>query len=270
MSTAKKGLRFTPSTHRYYLDGESIPGVTTILGVLDKPALPKWAAKSVAEWVADNADGLEGLRQMGRGPMVDALKGLPWQKRDDAATRGTTLHGIAERLLRGEDVELDDDDALLPVAENALRFIEEWHIEPILIEAAVASREHRYAGTLDLIAKYRRPDTGATGTAIFDWKSGKAIYPEFAWQLAAYAGAEFHGLLGDERPLPATDAAFGIHIRPDGYDVHELASGPAVVAEFQAIRTVYDIAKNGRGDWRKPGSGHVGIAIQNNNEQDAA
>lgn len=267
--SVRKGLRFTPSTHRYYLDARPVPGVTTILGVLDKPALPRWSAKLVAEYVADNPDGIEQLRQMGRGPMVDALRGLPWQKRDDAASRGTTLHDHAEALLRGEAVELADDDPLLPVVENALRFLDEWHIEPVLIEAPVASREHRYAGTLDLIAKYRRPDTGAIGTAIFDWKSGKAIYPEFAWQLAAYAGAEFHGLLGDEHPIPATDAAFGIHIRPDGYDVYPLAHGPEVVAEFHAIRAVYDIAKQGRGDWRKPGSGHVGHAIHSTSGEES-
>jgi hypothetical protein len=62
--------------------------------------------------------------------------------------------------------------------------------------------------------------------------------------------------------VPATDAAFGIHVRSDGYDVHPLAHGPEVFAEFLAIRHTYDVVKRGRGDWKKPGSGHVGIAIQ--------
>src|SRR5690606_11394698 len=121
-------------------------------------AIPKWAAAQVAEYVADNPDGVETLRQMGREPMIQALKGVPWEKRDKAAARGTTIHDYAERLLRGEDVEVDDE--LVPVIENALAFLDDWHIEPLVIEAPVASREHRYAGTLDLIARYRRPDTG--------------------------------------------------------------------------------------------------------------
>lgn len=257
-----RGLRFTPTTHRYYLDGKPVPGSTTILGVLDKPALPRWSAGMVAEYVADNPDGVETLRAMGRLPMINALKQLPWQRRDDAAERGTTIHDHAERILRGQEVEIDDGDPILPVVEQAIRFMEDWRIEPVLIEQAVGSREHRYAGTLDLIAHYRHPRTGAEGVAIFDWKSGKAIYPEYAWQLASYAFAEFYGLDGDEHPLPVTDAAFGVQVRADGYDVYPLTHGQQVADEFFAIRSVYDIAKRGRGDWRQPGSGHVGIAIQ--------
>lgn len=259
-TTPAKGLRFSEASHRYWLDGKPVPGVTTLIGVLDKPAIPKWAAGQVAEYVADHPDGIETLRGMGRGPMVQALKGIPWQKRDDAGTRGNLLHDYAEALLKGEDVEVDDEH--VPVMENALAFMDEWHIEPVLIEAPVASREHWYAGTLDLIAKYRHPVTGHEGRAIFDWKSGKAIYPEFAWQLNAYAFAEFTGLLGDERPVPACDAAFGVQIRPDGFDVAPLAFGPDIHAEFVQIRRTHEIAKRGRGDWKRPGSGHVGLFIQ--------
>lgn len=258
----RPGLRFAPGNHTYRLDGQLVPGVTTILGVLDKPAIPKWAATQVAEYVADHADAVEHLRAMGRDPMIAALKGIPWQKRDDAATRGTTLHDHAERLLNGEDVELDDDDPLLPVVEQAIAFMEEWQIEPVLVEQSVASREHRWAGRLDLGARYVRPDTGHRGLGIFDWKSGKALYPEYAWQLNAYAHAEFYGEGGDEHPMPEFDAAFGVQIRADGYDVAPFAFGPHIYDEFLLIRRTYDVVKAGRGDWRKPGTGHVGIAIQ--------
>ena len=258
--TPTRGLTFAPKRHVYHLDGKHVPGVTTILGVLDKPAIPKWAAGQVAEYVADNPDGVETLRQMGRGPMVQALKNLPWQKRDDAGVRGNILHDYAEALLNGEEVEVDDEH--VPVMENALAFMDEWRIEPILVEAAVASREHWWAGTLDLIAKYRHPRTGHEGVAIMDWKSGKALYAEFAWQLNAYAHAEFAGLNGDEKPVPTCDAAFGVQIRPDGFDVAPFEFGPHIYDEFLTIRKTYDIAKRGRGDWRVPGSGYVGLFVQ--------
>ena len=52
------GLVFYPKSHRYKLDGAWVPGVTTLIGKgLPKPALPYWAARTVAEWVADNPDG---------------------------------------------------------------------------------------------------------------------------------------------------------------------------------------------------------------------
>lgn len=256
------GLRFTPGNHTYRLDGQPVPGVTTILGVLDKPAIPRWAAAQVAEFVADHPDAVETLRETGRDGMVAALKGIPWQKRDDAATRGTTLHDYAERVLRGEDIEIDDDDPLLPVVEHAIAFMTDWQIEPILIEQAVASRTDRWAGTLDLIAHYRRPDTGHEGVAILDWKSGRALYPEYVWQLNAYAHAEFYGENGDEHPVPECDAAFGVQIRADGYDVAPFAFGPDIYQEFLLIRRTFEAVKAGRGDWRRPGTGHVGVHIQ--------
>ena len=242
------GLKFYEASHRYKLDGAWVPGVTTILGVLDKPGLRKWAASSVAEYVADNPGAVDHLRDAGRGPMVAALKEVPWQKRDDAATRGTTFHDLAEKIARGEEVDVPEP--LVPLVEHALQFMDDYDIEPQLIEACVGSREHQYAGKLDLIAN----------DAIWDWKSGKRIYPTFAFQLAAYAFAEFHGENGNEQPLPPVNAAYGVHIRADGYDVYPLEFGPQVFQEFITIRNAYDINKRAEGNWRIPGSGYVGVA----------
>lgn len=255
-----RGLKFSAGTHRYTLDGQWVPGVTTILGVLDKPAIPKWAATQVAEYVANNADAVETLRGMGERAMVAALKDIPWKKRDDAGARGISLHDILEQLAKDEEVEVPDE--YVTVIEHALQFFDDWRIEPILTEFAVASREHRWAGTGDMIARYRRPDWGTEGIGYFDWKSGKAMYPEFAWQFAAYGHGEFYGLDGDEHPLPVCDAAFGVHIRPDGYDVAPFAYGRNIYDEFLVIRNAYDVVKRGRGDWKTPGSGHVGITIR--------
>lgn len=248
------GLRFYPASHRYKLDGTWVPGVTTILGVLDKPGLRKWAASSVAEFVADNPREVDALREMGRGPMVAALKEVPWQKRDDAATRGTTFHDLAERIANGEEVDVPEP--LVPLVEHALDFMEQYDIRPVLNEACVGSREHRYAGKLDLIAD------SSLGRCIFDWKSGKRIYPTFAFQLSAYAFADFHGENGNEQPLPPVEAAYGIHVRADGYDVVPLEFGPKVFNEFITIRNTFDINKRAEGDWRSPGTGYAGIALQ--------
>lgn len=250
----QRGLVFYPSSHRYKLDGEWVPGVTTILGVLDKPALRKWAAQQVAEYVAENREAVEHLYAAGPGPMVAALKEMPWQRARDAASRGTSLHDYAERIIRGEEVDVPDE--LVPVVENALRFMEDYRIEPVLVEQCVASRAHLYAGKLDLIAD------STLGRAVFDWKSGKRIYPEACFQMNAYAFADFYGENGDEHPLPDTEGAYGVHIRADGYDVLPLAFGPDVFEEFLIIRKAYDIQKRADGNWKIPGSGYVGAAIQ--------
>jgi hypothetical protein len=260
------GLKFYPTSHRYKLDGEWVPGVTTILGVVNKHGLTKWAATSVAEYVADNREAIEHLYAAGRGPMVGALKETPWQKRDDAAARGTTFHDFAERIMRGEEVDVPDEQVGL--VESALSFMEDYRIEPVAIEVCVGSREHRYAGKLDLIAD------SILGRGIFDWKSSKRIYASTAFQNAAYACAEFMGEDGDEQPVPEVEASFGVHIRADGYDVHPLAFGADVYEEFLAIRRTFDANKRAEGDWRSPGTGYVGIAHQltqeTTNPKDAA
>lgn len=248
-----KGLKFYEASHRYKLDGAWVPGVTTILGVLNKPALTKWAAREVAEYVADHREAVEHLYLSGRGPMVAALKEMPWQRRDDAATRGTNFHDIAERIARGEEVDVPDH--LVGLVESCLQFMEDYSIgDDAIPEVCVGSREHRYAGKVDLLAN----------EAIWDYKSGKRIYASTAFQLTGYARAEFmcDGSGGPESPLPPIRAAYGVHIREDGYDVHPLAFGDDVWEEFLAIRRSFDANKRAEGDWRKPGSGYVGLPEQ--------
>ena len=51
-------LKFSTGNHSYHLDKKACPGVTSLLGKgLPKPAIPYWAAKCVAEYVADYPDG---------------------------------------------------------------------------------------------------------------------------------------------------------------------------------------------------------------------
>jgi hypothetical protein len=255
------GLKFYPSAHRYKLDGEWVQGVTTLLGVLDKPALPKWAAKSVAEYVAGNRDAIEHLYGMGSGPMVDALKGIPWQQRDEAGVRGTDVHDFAERIAKGEEVDVPDH--YVGHVESALAFMEDYGIEPVLIEACVGSREYRYAGKLDLVADQR-----SGPRAIWDYKTSKSgIYKETAFQLAAYAFAEFHGENGEEKPMSdlGIEASYGVHVRADGYDVYPLEFGPHVYDEFLCIARAWHINKRANGDWKVPGSGYVGVALDHYN-----
>lgn len=252
------GLKFYPASHRYKLDGEWVTGVTTLLGVLDKPALPKWAAKSVAEYVANNRDAVEHLYAMGTGPMVASLKEIPWQKRDEAGIRGTDVHDYAERILNGEEVDVPEH--YVGHVEQCIAFMEDWDIRPVLVEQCVGSRQYKYAGKLDLVADHNQGPR-----AIFDWKTAQSgIYKETAFQMVGYAFAEFYGENGDEKPMAdlGIEQSYGVHIRADGYDVYPLRFGPDVYDEFLCIARAYHINKRANGDWEVPGSGYVGAAFQ--------
>ena len=142
-------------------NGENVPGVTTILGILNKPALVKWA----------NNLGLQG---------IDSSR-----YRDEMADIGTLAHYLIMCHLTGQTPDTADySPNQLEMAENATLSYYEWEkghdIEPILVEAALVSPQYGYGGTVDLYAAVDGVPT------LVDFKTGKAIYPEMVYQLAAY------------------------------------------------------------------------------------
>lgn len=211
------GLVFYPKSHRYKLDGAWVPGVTTLIGKgLPKPALPYWSAKMVAEWVADNPDLTEDLKRMGgRGPAVAFLKELPWQKRDEAAIRGTDVHALAERLVHGEEVAVPEH--LAAHVQGYVDWLDATSVEPLLTERPCASRQWQYAGTFDLIARI----DGVTWMC--DVKTSSGVYGSMALQLAAYANAEFYLDADDaEQPMPPIDRYGVLHVTEYGTTLHYL------------------------------------------------
>jgi hypothetical protein len=99
----------------------------------------------------------------------------------------------------------------------------------LAVELTVFSARFKYAGTLDLWA------LGRDGMQyIFDWKSGRAVYPEYAVQLAAYANAEY-AIVNKRLVAPNREAWTGqligwgpdkaqrlgvVHVRRDGATLH--------------------------------------------------
>ena len=205
-------LKFTPKTHRYYMDGKPVPGVTSLLkDGLPKPALVYWSAKSVAEYVADNEDAVESLRGMGREPMVAALKGVPWEARDRSAAKGTDIHALAERVVHGEDVEVPAD--LLDPVQGYVDFLDRFDVRPVLTERSCGNRTLWYAGRFDLIADI----SGVRW--LLDVKTGKDIYADAALQLDAYRHAEFYVDDDDpdtEHPMPEIERIGGLHVTDMG------------------------------------------------------
>ena len=211
------GLVFYPKSHRYKLDGAWVPGVTGLIGKgLPKPALPYWSAKTVAEWVADNPDLTEDLKRMGgRGPAVAYLKELPWQKRDEAAIRGTDVHKIAEQVVHGAQVDVPEH--LAAHVQGYVDWLDKSGAEALLTERPVASRQWRYAGTFDLIARMDGK------VWLLDVKTSSGVYGSMALQLAAYANAEFYlDQDNTEQPLPAVERYGVLHVTDYGTTLHYL------------------------------------------------
>ncbi|GAA2361057.1 hypothetical protein Cme02nite_38600 [Catellatospora methionotrophica] len=249
--------------HRYTIDGIKVDGVTTLIGAgLPKPALVNWAARKVAEFVADNLDKVDEWRAMSRDELVRTLKVIPEQVRNTAGKRGTDVHDYAEHLVKGEEVEYEEH--LAGHVEAYIKFLDEWQVRPVLVERWVGSRSFRYGGTTDLVADVITPwaitpehcpwlaETIPAGTplrVIFDPKTSRSgLWPEVAYQLAAYWHADFYMDGDTEIPMASLGIqhAAAVHVRADGYDVHFVDAGPETFKTFQHIATVARRAKDGR------------------------
>jgi len=192
-------LAVTVGTGRGYshpLTGAVVPSVTTVLNVLDKPALPRWAAKSVAEFAANNKKAWIDLPE---DAAIDMLKGSPWRTRDKAAAAGTDAHEYCEGLLRGEiDINSPfDPPGLGEAARNLRSILKTVKPQPLSIEGTVWSNKYGYAGSFDGIHIIDGEVT------LVDLKTSTGVYPEYSIQLAAYKYAE--NILrtdGTEIPVP--------------------------------------------------------------------
>lgn len=178
---------------------QTVPSVTTVIGVLDKPALPRWAAKSVAEFAVENKANWVNLPD---DAAVEMLKGSPWRTRDKAAAAGTDAHSYCESLLRGEiDINSPfDPPGLGDAAKNVREILKTLQPQPLSIEGTVWSHKYGYAGSFDGIHLI-----GGEVTLV-DLKTSSGVYADYAIQLAAYKYADVILLPnGEEIPmLPIT------------------------------------------------------------------
>lgn len=241
--------------HSYRLNGEKLPGVTTIIGDgLPKPALLGWAAKTIAEYVADRLDQdgehvtadqlMDDLAEIARSKskpwpaklsrtkVAEILKGVHYQDRDQAGNRGTEVHRLAELLTHGEEVEVPEP--LTGHVDAYLAFLDEWQPTDVLTEVVVGSAKHRYCGTLDMIATLP-----GLGRCLVDLKTNRSgPFGEVALQLAAYRYAEVALIDGESVPMPPVDWTGVLWLRADGYDLYPFDAGPEQFRSFLYVQQV--------------------------------
>jgi hypothetical protein len=158
-------------------DGELVPSVTNVIGILDKPALPRWAAKLVAERAMVMK---HSLANMDDNDIVDTLKGAPWSRSKRAADRGTDIHAYLEHRLNGWEPESLSSDAM-PYKDAADDWFERNYPDEV-VGTELTLFHPMYAGTTDVIMRR------GGRLIIADFKTSKAIYDEAALQLSALAG----------------------------------------------------------------------------------
>lgn len=224
--------------------GDRVPGVTTILGDgIPKPALINWAANATAEWAVDHWDELTAAQPSAR---LKTLQGARYAVKDEAANKGTTVHGLAERLVDGDRVAVPA--GLEGYVESYVRFLDEFDVMPVLVEKTVWSQKHNYCGTFDLLADLLDPNDPEPDPALrrrirwlLDIKTNRSgIFGETALQLAAYRFADYYIGDGDEPiDMPEVERVGAIHVRANGYDLIPVT---ATEAEFRTFLYAQQIA----------------------------
>jgi hypothetical protein len=254
------GNRRDTSGGRFYMlhDREtrrpiSVPSVTTILGVIAKPALIHWAANQertlAFEAAYEAQEELKRIEGVTRDTFVAILNAKLGhvkafrRKMDAAAAIGTQAHRAAEwtlRKLAGDRV--GSFPALSPEAKLGFEAFERWmaahHVEVICVEQVVGSIDHEFAGTLDAFLLVDGVPT------LCDLKTSKAIYAEHYVQLAAYDAAVREMVAKDGWPVPVPEAHLVIRLPKTANDPEfEAHVPPAPVAEmfptFMAARRVW-------------------------------
>lgn len=223
-----RALRVAAMSRRdgyYHIDGQKYPSVTTILQVLNKPALVSWAAKTAANLVLDEPE---------KYSTAEAAAAGIYSARDAAGNRGTTVHSIAESYTHGRPLSPDKvAPSLQGFARAVKEFWETTNPEPILCEAMMVHTEHGYAGRTDLIAKL------GTENVVLDFKTGKGVYAEAGLQIAAYRACNAiwqDGKLIDSIP---TSAGYVVLLGAEGtWTLHKQPEIPVEV--FLAAKRLWE------------------------------
>jgi hypothetical protein len=249
MTKNQPATRMTPAGHLYYLDSEKVPNVTGIMNAVAKPGLIKWAADETWRYAIDHWDELSALPLSER---IKRMEGARFDTLREASERGTEVHKQIQRWLAGEPVV--PPFGLEGHVDAAIKFVEEWELEELLVEFPVFSREFGYAGRPDALARLG----GQPELWLLDWKThAKGPFIESALQLAAYRYADFYIVPGEldddgqaiEHPMPKIDRAGIVHVKADEAVLYPYKADHEVAEIFGAVQQVHQFLNAPRDTW---------------------
>ena len=140
----------------YEIDGVWYPRVTSIASIKSKPFLYKFYA------------------DLGNFSEAESIK-------NKSAGEGTLIHETVEAILAGKPVAVPH--SIKPAIDAFIEFKKNNQIVPMKVEERVVSKNHWYAGTVDVIGNLN----GRLG--VLDIKTSVSIYRDYNIQTAAYVEA---------------------------------------------------------------------------------
>ena len=151
----------------YYVDGKSVPGVTTIIGRFKESG-------ALLFWACEQGKAIE------RGE----IKTL-YDKRDAAAEAGTLAHSLVEAHINELPLPIIPDNNIgkqaLQGYDNYIRWQEDNRIQVIKQEMEMVSEVYRFGGCPDALGIDSRGNL-----CILDWKTSGGIYIDYLLQISGY------------------------------------------------------------------------------------
>ena len=191
-------LAFDKRLHSYKADDVIVPSATQVLGIISKPALVPWALKMGATWLERNmfyddtssskGQGVFHTKGMGLDALIKGVKSAYRTKSGDALNIGNLTHEWLEKAIKwklgeGEAPEKPTNEGVINAVDAFREWVKENDVKWLSSEEKLYNRDHKYAGTVDAIAEINGD------YCVIDWKTSRAIYPEYYLQVAAYAKA---------------------------------------------------------------------------------
>ncbi len=238
--------------------------VTALTSLLPQPWMEAYSSKHAAECAFNEQDAYRDLAT--KDERIAYVKGASKRYSRAAADRGTNIHAHVEKYNLG----IRMDPWPLPVRASMRQY--EHFVETVKprVEAAECKCYHRgdrpwvswsdgplrYAGTTDLICEIDGR------LAILDVKTGKSVHEDAALQINAYAHADFliadpnhpdavqvtpargrrwyewRGKPEDEIPMPDIQAGYVLHLRDDGWALHEVPISDELYEMFLSLFSV--------------------------------
>lgn len=203
----------------YFINGISIPlpAVNSIINLISKPWLIKWAAK-------------EGARAVIKNPFIsidDAVRSVDNIK-IEAARKGSLVHKVIENPEEYKNLTAEEKKLINPFIKAYNKFLADNVVETLFKERTIYSQKYKYAGTLDRVIKMNN-----NTTALIDFKTSHLMNEvSLSLQLSAYKQA-----LKELEPQLVIDRMLGVHLKEN--ETYSLVEVEDSFKIFKALLVTY-------------------------------
>ena len=186
--TLKNGivLSYNDGKHVYYVNEKRVPSVTGICSRgLVKPQLSDWLVNTpmyeFKKLINDKLDNNETLDRVNLERAFKIAQSKTTKIKEDAGLVGSVVHGLVEDYLKGKEIPIQSDKAVVNCWNIFLDWWKKQEYEVVELEKKLYCKKHNYAGTLDLVVKDKKGKL-----VLIDIKTSNHISFDYTLQLNAY------------------------------------------------------------------------------------